>query len=145
MFRLRGFIPKDTPEIVELVARSFAEPYTPAIWADLSSQWPEGFMVAEINGKVGGFLVAVRDTKVSARILLLAVQPSMRKQGMGKALLREFLKRSAALGLRTVSLEVRVQNAMAIRFYERMGFQITARLPSFYTDGSDGFQMCLWM
>ncbi|MEW5936875.1 MAG: GNAT family N-acetyltransferase [Candidatus Thermoplasmatota archaeon] len=145
MFRLRGHLRRDTPEIVELVAGTFAEPYPEAIWSELSAHWPDGFIVADVDGRVGGFLVAVRDTDVSARILLLAVQPHLRNRGMGKLLLREFLKRCAALGLRTVSLEVRVANTQAIRFYEGMGFQVVAHLPHFYTDGSDGFQMCLWM
>jgi ribosomal-protein-alanine N-acetyltransferase len=44
-----------------------------------------------------------------------------------------------------VTLEVRVSNQAAIRFYERMGFQLTGRVSGYYTNGEDAFRMHLFM
>lgn len=145
MLRLRGFLPGDTQPVSHLVAATFTEPYPPALWADISSYWPDGFIVAEQDGALAGLLAAVRDSEASARVLLLAVARPLRNRGIGKAALREFVRRCGAMGLRFVSLEVRVSNAPAIRFYEAHGFQVTERIPAFYTDGEDGFRMVLFL
>ncbi|HEY6237956.1 MAG TPA: GNAT family N-acetyltransferase, partial [Thermoplasmata archaeon] len=44
-------------------------------------------------------------------------------------------------GLHKVTLEVRVSNATAIRFYTRYGFSVTDLLRGYYSDGENGYQM----
>jgi len=145
MLRLRGFLPSDTEPVARLVAATFTEPYPSNLWADISGYWPDGFIVAEQDGALAGLLAAVRDSEASARVLLFAIAQPLRNRGIGKAVLRELLRRCAGMGLRYVSLEVRVTNSSAIRFYEAHGFQATERIPAFYTDGEDGFRMVLFL
>jgi len=76
-----------------------------------------------------------------ARILMFAVTAGFRKQGFGSQLMNAFVQACAVRGIRTIELEVRISNEEAIRFYKRYGFEISAVLPKFYTDGEDGFKM----
>ena len=52
----------------------------------------------------------------------LGVVPKCRGQGIGEALLKQVLARSAAAGYAAVELDVTRPNAGAIRFYRRQGF-----------------------
>jgi len=52
----------------------------------------------------------------------LAVLPSARSSGAGRALLAAVAERAQKLGCCKVTLEVREDNAVARRFYERAGF-----------------------
>lgn len=57
----------------------------------------------------------------------LGVRKPWRQQGIGEALVLRVLDRARALGLRRIDLEVRADNASAIRLYERAGFVIEGR------------------
>jgi ribosomal-protein-alanine N-acetyltransferase len=51
----------------------------------------------------------------------------------------------AKKGVRYLTLEVRKSNLPAIRFYEKMGFQITGEINRFYTDGEDAYRMHIFL
>jgi len=89
-------------------------------------------------------LVALAIGQVSgsrAHVITIDIAASARRGGLGKRLFEELLARFAAAGARTVRLEVDVRNAPARRFYERMGFEETRKLPDYYGDGIDGIRM----
>ena len=76
-----------------------------------------------------------------AHVITIDIAASARRAGLGKRLFEELLARFAAAGARTVRLEVDLRNAPAQRFYERMGFEETRKLPDYYGDGRDGMRM----
>lgn len=139
---MRGFRPHDIPAIQQIVADALHEHYDSALYLSLSQQWPEGFLVApdETDGPVG-FLLGVSQVEGEARILMFAVDRHARLTGVGTRLMQVFLERCRARGLRRVTLEVRVSNATAIRFYTRFGFSVTDLLRGYYSDGENGYQM----
>ena len=56
------------------------------------------------------------------------------KQGeLCDALIKELLRRAKALGLATVTLEVRAGNAAAIALYQKNGFVPVGRRKNYYT------------
>jgi len=57
----------------------------------------------------------------------LGVRKPWRRQGIGEGLVRRVLERARATGLRRIDLEVRADNASAIRLYERLGFGVEGR------------------
>lgn len=59
----------------------------------------------------------------AARILSIAVDPAFRGRGLGSALLQAALASLAKRGARRVRLEVRPENAAAVRMYEKAGFR----------------------
>ncbi|HXH51895.1 MAG TPA: ribosomal protein S18-alanine N-acetyltransferase [Sphingomicrobium sp.] len=73
-----------------------------------------------------------------AELLLLAVDPSHRRQGIGSRLLEQFIDRARGHGASRVHLEVREGNP-AIKLYRSAGFAIAGRRRKYYR-GSDGYQ-----
>ncbi len=140
--RLREFRPRDVPLIAQIVADALREHYDASLYVSLSQQWPEGFLVAASPlDRPVGFLLGVTQVEHEARILMFAVDRDHRVQGIGSALMEAFFERSRARRLRRVTLEVRVSNATAIRFYTRYGFGVTDLLRAYYSDGENGYQM----
>ena len=68
-----------------------------------------------------------------AHINTLAVQQSMRRQGLATALLEHVLADLASDGARRATLEVRRSNTAALRLYERLGFVVAAIRPNYYS------------
>jgi len=139
---LRGFRPTDVPFVAAIVADALREHYDPSLYASLSNDWPEGFLVAADPSDVPvGFLLGVNQVEREARILMFAVDRGHRTLGVGTLLMTAFLDRSRARGFRRITLEVRVSNATAIRFYTRFQYSVTDLLRAYYSDGENGYQM----
>ncbi|HKS59305.1 MAG TPA: GNAT family N-acetyltransferase [Thermoplasmata archaeon] len=139
---LRGFQPRDVPKIMEIVSDGLHEHYEASLYSQLGQQWPDGFLVAVgPSGEPAGFLLGVNQVEGEARVLMFAVDRPWRTQGVGASLMRAFLERCRVRALRRVTLEVRVSNASAIRFYTRFGFSVTDLLRAYYSDGENGYQM----
>ncbi|MFZ1023168.1 MAG: GNAT family N-acetyltransferase [Thermoplasmata archaeon] len=140
--RLRGFADRDLPQITDIVADALHEHYDSTLYRSLSEQWPEGFLVAvDAADAPIGFLLGVTQMEREARVLMFAVDRPRRIQGVGTLLMQTFLERCRARGMRRVTLEVRVSNATAIRFYTRFHYSVTDLLRGYYSDGENGYQM----
>jgi [ribosomal protein S18]-alanine N-acetyltransferase len=88
--------------------------------------------VAEVNSGIAGFLIArllVQETE----ILNLAVRADARRRGVGSELLAQAIDWSKIVCAERILLEVRASNTAALNFYERHGFRIVGRRPSYYT------------
>ncbi|MGC2034772.1 MAG: GNAT family N-acetyltransferase [Thermoplasmata archaeon] len=140
--RLRLFQASDIPSVTEIVAEALREHYDASLYLSLSQQWPDGFLVAmdERGGPVG-FLLGVSQVEREARILMFAVHRDWRTRGVGTALMSSFFTRCKERGYRRITLEVRVSNATAIRFYTRFQFSVVELLRGYYSDGENGYQM----
>ena len=143
--QLRSFGPKDLNRVYELACSSLSENYNPALFLDLYNYWPEGFIIAEEDGQIIGFIFGIMTSRIEARILMLAVDPRYRAKGYGGTLYREMQRQCAIKGMRMIVLEVRASNQVAIRFYEKMGFQLVGRIPGYYSNGEDAFRMQLFL
>lgn len=140
--RLRGFEVRDIPQISEIVADALHERYEPSLYLSLSQQWPEGFLVAAgTDDRAIGFLLGVIQVEREGRVLMFAVDRPWRTHGIGALVMQTFLDRARARGLRRATLEVRVSNATAIRFYTRFRFSVVDLLRGYYSDGENGYQM----
>ncbi|MCI4324711.1 MAG: GNAT family N-acetyltransferase [Thermoplasmata archaeon] len=139
---LRGFQARDVPVVSRIVAEALHEHYDSSLYFSLSQQWPTGFLIAaDPSGMPVGFLLGVTQVEGEARILMFAVERIWRTRGVGTALMTEFLERCRARGMRRTTLEVRVSNVSAIRFYTRFRFGVTDLLRGYYSDGESGYQM----
>ena len=96
-----------------------------------ASQWnPAEYLqhacvVTEAEGAVAGFLVTRETAPGETEILNIAVDPAMRKRGIGKLLLATVLTGE-------VFLEVRESNANARALYESAGFRMVGRRRGYY-------------
>jgi len=139
---LRGFQLRDVPHVAAIVTEALHENYDPSLYVSLSDAWPDGFLIAtESLGQPIGFLLGVSQIEGEGRVLMFAVDREHRRGGVGTALMDEFLRRARDRGLRRATLEVRVGNATAIRFYTRYGFSVIDLLRGYYSDGENGYQM----
>jgi len=139
---LRGFRPTDIPFISAIVADALHEHYDPSLYQSLGHEWPDGFLVAADPSDVPvGFLLGVSQVEREARVLMFAVARGHRTAGVGTLLMTAFLERCRARAFRRVTLEVRVSNATAIRFYTRFAYSVIDLLRAYYSDGENGYQM----
>jgi len=82
-----------------------------------------------------------RRGKVLGRLITIDVNPSLRRRGIGQALLSEIQGRLLHAGAAALLLEVAVDNLVAQRFYEKYGFVRTGRIPGYYLGRIDALVM----
>jgi ribosomal-protein-alanine N-acetyltransferase len=108
-----------------------------------SSPWSEASFVLEMQSPGSESRVALREADVvgyictkknqdKAHLLKLAVHPSMRRQGIARALLAETLRSLRAGGCKRVYLEVRASNSTAQGIYEALGFRASGTRKTYY-------------
>ncbi len=139
--QVRPFIPNNIPVVASIVREALRENYPTSLYLDIHRWWREGFLIADLDGRPVGFLAAVISAEGQARILMFAVAAGFRDRGFGTQLMNAFVQVAANRGIKRLELEVRKSNAGGIQFYRRYGFEIGFVLPSFYTDGEDGYKM----
>ncbi len=84
----------------------------------------------------GGFAL-LRVMADEAEVLTIGVVPSMRRQGIARALLDASMKEARGLGVLTMFLEVGVRNQAARALYEATGFKEVGRRRRYYASGED--------
>jgi ribosomal protein S18 acetylase RimI-like enzyme len=124
------------------LARLDAAAWTPASgfpsvmeWADdpfftffTDASPPEAHLVAELDGRIAGYLrvrpvTPLRENAHVLGIAGLAVAPGDRRRGAASMLLAAAEQHARARGARKLSLRVLSTNAAALRLYGRLGFQ----------------------
>ena len=98
-------------------------------------------VVAEEEGTLAGFAIGYLSSRRTAQVVTLDVHPSHRLSGLGSTLLEELLARLLRAGATLGRLEVSTENAGAIAFYEKLGFQTTRRLRDYYGSAKHAFEM----
>jgi len=88
-------------------------------------------VVALAAGKMAGFAI-MKYHDDEAHLLLLAVQPSARRQGIGAALVAWLEQAALTAGVGQVWLEARQGNAAARAFYRQLGYREIQVLPGYY-------------
>jgi len=99
-------------------------------------------LVAEQDQKiVGSAVIFFRKNSKKARLYSLAIHAEHRQKGIA-ANLRDTLEKNAACrGCTSILLEVRPDNATAISFYQKHGYQLFGKFSCFYEDGTDALRM----
>ena len=141
MTSIRVFEEKDLGDIVEIAAGSLNTHYDSRLYISIHEIWPQGFLVAEENGRVLGFITGTVTHENDARVLMIAVRSHLRRRGIGRMLMNAFVNNCTLRGAKRIYLEVRKDNLEAIAFYKSMGFSTGATLPAYYEDGKDALIM----
>jgi len=136
---IRKFEYRDIEAVLKIANESFPEKYSSEFLLYLWTSFPDGFLVAEKNNEIAGFVISVKISKSELRILMLAVNKKYRRQNIGSSLLRELIIRFPEV--RRIFLEVRIDNEGAIKFYKKNGFFIKDKIEDFYTDGTAAYIM----
>jgi ribosomal-protein-alanine N-acetyltransferase len=141
MIKIRNFKKGDMQTILDIEYQCFSDPYPLSLLNRLYETYPDGFLVAELNGKVVGYIIGAVRWGGYGHILAIAVDIEHRKMGVGTALALNMLERFRSKGVKTVRLEVRKSNMTARNFYLKLGFKEREEIPYYYEDGESAIVM----
>ncbi|UXD21511.1 30S ribosomal protein S18 [Ignicoccus pacificus DSM 13166] len=149
---------RDLPQVVLINRKELPENYPYSFFEYILFTNPKFFYVAEINGKIVGYLMAQKEgrgrillnpipeiTKEEPTIHLLsiAVLKKYQGKGIGSQLVKKLIEEALKEGIRYIYLEVRVSNERAQKLYEKHGFKKVKRLAHYYMDGEDAYVMLI--
>jgi ribosomal-protein-alanine N-acetyltransferase len=139
---IRRFGPDDLQEAIEIDRQVFGG-YDPAIFTAFYEYHPGSSLVAEVDGRVAGFVLGFKHTPFEGRVFWLAVSPHFQGRGIGMRLMLDILRIFRQLGAFSATLEVRVSNKKAQTLYTLLGFHMIGICPAYYTDGEAAIIMKL--
>ena len=113
-----------------------------------SDPWSIQSLKYEITHPQSVCLVAMSDNHILGHIMMLqvldeghihniAVAEQARRQGIGRALLEAVISEARALGIKSLTLEVRSQNNAAISLYKKLGFETRGLRKNYYHTPTD--------
>jgi ribosomal-protein-alanine N-acetyltransferase len=118
-------------EIEALERLSFSDPWSGAAFRSLLDSPNILFRAALKYGRVAGYLVLIFAAD-AAQLANIAVDPALRRSGIGAALLDDAIEFCRRRGIVDVSLEVRESNAAARALYASRGFVDVGRRRGYY-------------
>jgi len=130
------------PALLPLEAELFAdEPWSARLfWSELGQVDTRHYVVALEDDDVLGW-AGLCDYPDEAWVQTMAVAPAAQGRGLGARLLGALLEEAERRRQRVVSLEVRADNAVAQRLYERHGFARTGVRRGYYRGGVDAWTL----
>ncbi len=140
--KVRGMRCGDIPTVLEIERCSFPSPWSErAFMRELKQNRYAEYIVAEHEDTVIGYAgmwLFVHETHVTN----IAVCSDWRGRGVGGHLLRSLMKMAARRGIGRMTLEVRMSNEGARRFYRTYGFKTGGVRRNYYSDtGEDAVIM----
>ena len=145
--------PRDLIPVMEINLKTLPEHYSDYFYESLLAELPEAFLVAEISGKIVGYIMCKTEYGFSnfkklgfvkkGHVVSIAVLHEQRRKGIGKALVEESMNGVKSKKCDELYLEVRCSNNEAVTLYEKLGFFIKQRLKSYYRDGEDAYMMAI--
>jgi len=143
----------DIIPVMEINLRTLPEHYSDYFYESLLEELPEAFIVAEISGKIVGYIMCKIEHGFSnfkklgfvkkGHVVSIAVINEHRGKGFGSALVNESIEGVKIRQCSELYLEVRCSNNDAVRLYEKLGFSITQKLKAYYRDGEDAYVMAI--
>jgi len=97
-------------------------------------------LVAEISGKIAGFILAEEHPPLAHIITIDVVEPE-RRSGIGSDLLLAIEEDLALQGVRTIVLETAIDNEPAVAFWQKHGYRIQSVLERYYLGRLDAYEM----
>jgi len=150
---IRRCDPTDIIPVMEINLKTLPEHYSDYFYESLLDELPEAFLVAEISGKLVGYIMCKMEYGFSnfkklgfvkkGHVVSVAVIDEYRGKGIGSELVNESLKGVKMRQCGEMYLEVRCSNNDAVRLYEKLGFSINQRLKTYYRDGEDAYLMAI--
>jgi len=138
---------------MEINLRTLPEHYSDYFYESLLEELPEAFIVAEISGKIIGYIMCKTEYGFSnfkklgfvkkGHVVSVSVVEEYRGIGFGSALVDESIKGVKIRQCNELYLEVRCSNNDAVRLYEKLGFSIIQRIKTYYRDGEDAYVMAI--
>ncbi len=140
--KVRKFIPTDLKRVYEIENMSFDQSYGINMFQQLY-EMGIGFLVAEKDGYVIGYVMFWIKYENQGHIISIAVDKNYRRMGAGTELLVKAIAILSMLKIDAIYLEVRESNEGAVKFYERFNFIKDRVVPGYYETGEGAIIMYL--
>ena len=132
----RKVVKAELAQVSQLEDATFPPPVYPIFFfRQAFDLWPELFWVASDGSQLKAYLVAApsADNAKALSLLSLAVSPLSQGQGVGKALLKQFLQSLPCD--HSVWLTVDPSNQAAIKLYQQFDFHVVREEANYYGEG----------
>ncbi len=137
---VRKFKPNDLKRVYEIESMSFNQSYGIKMFQQLY-EMGVGFLVAEEDGYVIGYVLFWIKYENQGHIISIAVDKNYRRLKAGTKLLLRAISVLSLLNLDTIYLEVNENNTGAVEFYKTFNFKIDRVVPGYYEDGAGAILM----
>lgn len=136
---------EDLDAVAALEADAFSNPWTREMLArELRQSDVARVYVLRAMGKRVAAFCACWLVFDELHINTIAVDPSLRRQGLAVRLMHHVLADAAREGAEQATLEVRRSNEPALELYRRLGFVVEAVRPRYYTSPEED-ALILWL
>jgi ribosomal-protein-alanine N-acetyltransferase len=139
---VRKFKPKDLKRVYEIENMSFSQSYGINMFQQLY-EMGVGFLVAEEDGYVIGYVIFWIKYENQGHIISIAVDKNYRRMNAGTQLLVKAISILSLLNLDTIYLEVNENNVGAVEFYKTFNFKVDRVVPGYYENGDGAMLMYL--
>ena len=130
---IRPMRPEDLSDVCAIEKENFSVPWSAGGFSDALSLHTSCYLTAVFQDKVVGYCGFYRSFE-EANIVNVSIKKNVQRQGVGKRMLSELIRRGVNAGVRSFILEVRVSNTAAIALYQSLGFVESGLRRKFYTD-----------
>jgi ribosomal-protein-alanine N-acetyltransferase len=136
---LRPAVEADLPALAAVHQRAFHPGWNEDELADVGSGPGVFCLLVEDHGAVTGMILC-RTVADEAEILTIAVDPALRRGGVGRALVAAAVGAARLQGVLDMFLEVAIDNHAALQLYDQAGF-VQAGLRRGYYDRGGGLRV----
>lgn len=136
-FVFRSMLLEDIEQICEIEKEAFPTPWSAeAFYNELVNNHFAYYLVLESNGEILGYggMWTIMD---EAHVTNIAIRKSFQGMKLGEKLLSRLKDQAFTLGIRRMTLEVRVSNNVAKGLYEKLGFYSVGTRKGYYTDNHE--------
>lgn len=143
----------DIPAVVGINSKTLPEHYSDYFYYEILDEFPETFLVANLNEDVVGYIMCKVEYGFSnlkrlglarkGHIVSVAVLEEHRGKGLGTKLIQLAEDEMKAKSAKECYLEVRVSNQDAVDLYQKLGFKVTGKLDAYYRDGEPAYLMAI--
>lgn len=137
---IRKFVPTDLKRVFEIENMSFSQSYGINMFQQLY-EMGIGFLVAEEDGYVIGYVMFWIKYENQGHIISIAVDKNYRRKGAGTQLLVKAISILSLLNIDAIYLEVNENNTAAVEFYKNFNFKIDRVVPGYYDNGDGAIIM----
>lgn len=136
---------KDIDDITLIENECFTFPWRRETFeAELNNEFSR-FIIAKSGEEPAGFII-YWDIPYEIHLINIAVRPKYRRKGIGSLLLGEMINYAEMNSKQLITLEVRVSNYGAIKFYQKFGFkEIGIREKYYIENDEDAIVMGLYL
>ena len=137
---IREFKRQDVKRVLEIEKASFDDPYPANILVDIYNLGA-GFLVAQENNRVLGYIIFWIKFEDEGHIISIAVDKNYRRLEVGSKLVETSIEVFKKFEVKIIKLEVRVGNKGARKFYSKLGFKEEKIVENYYEDLEDAVIM----